>query len=120
MSLSEERLREIEARAKSATEGPWFGSAGGRFVYGATPGDEVAKFQRHPDAEFARHARTDVPDLLAEVKRLREGIEMLVEHPTWHRGMYGCPRDMVSTDRLTDLLNPTEGEADERLPEARR
>ena len=48
--------------------------------------------------------------LRAEVDRLRNGIETLTEDPTWHRGMYGCPRDMVSTDRLLALLDPTEGE----------
>ncbi len=36
----------------------------------------------------------------AEAERLRGGIEALAEDPTWHRGMYGSPRDMVSTDRL--------------------
>ena len=49
-------------------------------------------------------------DLFDEVYRLRAGIETLTEDPTWHRGMYGCPRDMVSTDRLLALLDPTEGE----------
>ena len=66
-----------------------------------------------PDADLSRRER-DAHDLLAEVERLRAGIEALTEDPTWHRGMYGCPRDMVSTDRLLALLNPTEGETDER------
>lgn len=39
-----------------------------------------------------------------EAERLRAEIKSLIEHPTWHRGMYGCPRDMVSADRLLKLL----------------
>ena len=64
------------------------------------------------DAGMLSRRERDAFDLLAEVERLRAGIEALTEDPTWHRGMYGCPRDMVSTDRLLALLNPTEGETD--------
>lgn len=52
-------------------------------------------------------AETDVPDLLAEVERLRAGIEAIssvswdVVHPSWVKHM------------CRDLLNPpTEGETD--------
>ena len=85
MSLSEERLREIEVRAN---------------LQCGLDGD-------------------DADDLLAEVKRLREGIEALAESfeedVDWSscRGDYGdnaayeaCAR------RARDLLNPTEGETD--------
>jgi len=67
-----DRLAEIEARIEAATEGPWFGSGGGLYVYGATPGDEVARFNRRGDADFARSARTDLP---ATVKALRAVLQ---------------------------------------------
>ena len=63
-----DRLDEFEARIEAATEGPWFGSGGGLYVYGATPGDEVARFNRRGDATLARTARTAFP---ATVKALR-------------------------------------------------
>lgn len=64
-------LDAIEARAGAATKGSWYGSGGALVIYGATPGDEVATFRRRDDAAFAKHARTDVPALVAEVKSLR-------------------------------------------------
>lgn len=47
-----------------ATEGPWFSSCGGLYVYGATPGDEVARFKRRTDSDFALAARELIPELL--------------------------------------------------------
>ena len=82
--MTKEQLAAIEARANAATEGPWY------FVYAGssdwsvlkkTDDDEfcVADLHRHrkvacPDAEFIAHARTDVPALVAEVRRLRKAM----------------------------------------------
>lgn len=68
MSIEIERLRAV---GRAATEGPWFGSAGGLYVYGATPGDEVAQCRRGADAEFVRTARNEWNALLDEVEVLR-------------------------------------------------
>lgn len=65
----------IRARVEAATEGPWFGAAGGLHVYGATPGDQVAKCRRRADADFVRHARTDLPAALDEITRLRAALD---------------------------------------------
>jgi hypothetical protein len=78
-------LDAIRARADAATEGPWraerhidFPSEPGYLVYVApadgsefgTAGD-VGWTDHQADAEFIANARTDIPDLLAEVTRLR-------------------------------------------------
>ena len=77
--MTPERLAEIRARAEAATEGPWFGSAGGLYIYGATPGDEVARTNRPADATFIAAARTDVPELVAEVEWLTAAFEEEIE-----------------------------------------
>lgn len=82
--MSDQDLVEIETRATAATMGPWhtalrlgtyrkmelraiFGPNGTTLVPGTRP---YATLQT-ADAEFVAHARTDVPRLLAEVRRLR-------------------------------------------------
>lgn len=79
-------LDAIEARANAATGGkweamPWQGDAGvcqlvnGRYIV-----DVVTRgYTRVADAEFIAHARTDVPDLIAEVRRLKAEVVFLSE-----------------------------------------
>jgi chromosome segregation ATPase len=81
MNLTPERLSEIEKRCNAATAGPW------RYDY--VDGESycvLAKTNTISDlvctmagtakdcdtADFIAHARTDIPDLLSEIKRLRE------------------------------------------------
>ena len=96
---SEADLTEIEARVNAATEGPWYWRNSDINVYllgarsravmafkrmgmrGAQPefrdddgllhGVQKRNVHDFADADFIAHARTDVADLLAEVKRLR-------------------------------------------------
>lgn len=76
-------LDDLRARAEAATEGPWY--------HGGDPRVSQQMFEPHElivsptcpiiefesgeqgvaDAEFAAHAREDIPALLAEVERLR-------------------------------------------------
>lgn len=90
--LTAERLAEIKARAEKATPGPWFLRDEGTF------GEVLVQYRTEPhgfrfpvaravrstpgyaeSAEFIAHARQDVPDLVAEVERLREENEELLE-----------------------------------------
>ena len=73
-------LDAIEARANAATDGPWtlHEDDGDTFRAPAwevrpASGEMVARLRdwASADAEFIAHARTDVPALLAEVRRLR-------------------------------------------------
>ena len=81
-----ERHEAARARCEAATEGPWE-SCGGTIEGGPTSGRDVVttavdcmaycyggrgRGVEHPeDREFIAHARADIPDLLAEVERLR-------------------------------------------------
>ena len=78
--MTDEELSEIGKREKAATPGPWPrttlmvrpGFTGRASAYALSVGapDE----RGYPDAEFAAHARTDVPRLLAEVRALRAAL----------------------------------------------
>ena len=97
--LTEADLTEIEARVNAATEGPWYWRNSDINVYlldarsravmafkpmgmqsaqpefrddvGLLQGAQKRNIYDFADADFIAHARTDVADLLAEVKRLR-------------------------------------------------
>ena len=86
--MTKAKLKEIENLCSKATPGPW------NYIgleYGKTPTEEMKKkvqfIVRVPcenqdlvDAHFSAYARTWVPELLAEVKRLRAGLEFYA-HP---------------------------------------
>lgn len=95
-AMSEERLREIEARAEAASQEREWGHSrpdmlsyrsDGRqvsYVYpwgddGDYPDDRIAVLGPTPveDARFIAHARQDVPTLVAEVRRLQAENERL-------------------------------------------
>lgn len=84
--MTEDKLAEIEARASSATPGPWLMEHDvwhpvirqsqfdgfGPIVCREANGDSGLRW--HPNADFISHAREDVPALVAEVRRLREAL----------------------------------------------
>jgi hypothetical protein len=84
VSISNERLAEIEARCEAATEGPWYANPGGYVEL-----DEFGEGEHFngiadtwnandgKDAEFIAHARQDVPDLIATVREQAAEIERL-------------------------------------------
>jgi hypothetical protein len=91
--MTEDDLKAIEARANAATPGPWATGAGK--VEGGqvrelviAPNDDVIVAiayggfgnpvdRTSEDRKFIAHARTDVPALVAEVRRLRGVVERL-------------------------------------------
>lgn len=99
--MTEEELKVIEARADAATEGPWTWRDGSDpycdlgILAGAS--GEVCNFgcaeQYYPtegtepspaDAAFIASARTDVPALIAEVRRLQaEKTELAKSLTAW-------------------------------------
>ena len=86
-----DHLDEIEARAEAATPGPWRASlldgvtyedGSSSHVAGIYPGSTsgpppvfVTNSIDRRDAEFIAASRTDVPALLAEVRRLQAAVE---------------------------------------------
>lgn len=78
--MSEGEIDAIEQRARLATPGSWHAN-GDYVVAGDAPSQDwgtastaVAQGLTPVDAEFIAHARSDVPQLLREVRRLRERI----------------------------------------------
>ena len=82
--MTPERLAEIEARAEAATEGPWEAWDRGIgfevHVNAECLNSEFRETFRQADAEFIAAARTDVPDLLAEVRRLHQIPDQQGDH----------------------------------------
>lgn len=106
--ITEERLKEIEARAKAAEAGPWdidllddrveavgrkATDHGGENAWVLLSDGSPYTLDR-ADAEFIAHARQDVPDLVAEVRRLRAA---LIERVYDKHGCEGCGRDRDET-----------------------
>jgi hypothetical protein len=89
--MTPQELDEIEARARAATEGPWTS------VFNCRDCDEIhmssltngqletpcgavdEKEATQKDREFIAHARTDVPKLVEEVRRLQREVDELQE-----------------------------------------
>lgn len=114
-AMTPEQLAGIQRRDKDAKQAAATGTVGTPpNVYGLTI---------HEALELINASAEDVPDLLAEVERLRAGIEALADE--WRDSSANHPdcdgaEDCVgcAADELTDLLNPTEGESDERNRDA--
>lgn len=74
--ISEDELRDIEARCDAATTGPWISFVEGRdhecgsdFI--RTGGDDIELAgATRADQDFIANARQDIPRLLREVRRL--------------------------------------------------
>jgi len=72
--MTKQELNEIEARANAATDGPWMSVDS--FIGVEDAEDQaIGETGRDKDAVFIAHARTDVPALIAEVRRLQGELE---------------------------------------------
>ena len=77
--MTPERLAEIRARAEAATVGPWWTTRNLRpaTIFSGEGSDDnnvVAGDAEPADATFIAAARTDVPELVAEVERLQARV----------------------------------------------
>lgn len=89
--MDEARIKAIQERVAKATPGPWYAYEGQVMIkplehgFGPLLGDFCTDLGRHgkvgprrdrdyADASFAAHARTDIPDLLAELAALRDQV----------------------------------------------
>lgn len=103
-------LDALQAAAEAATPGPWTADccSSANMVYG--PSDSIGVDAVRADAVFIAAANPAVilelltahRDALARIARV-ESVR-----PTWPRGMYGAPQDMLSLRDLRQAL--TEGE----------
>lgn len=138
--MTPEDLDAIEARANAATEGPWIdrwehiadepednqrGIVNGgdetlkSLVVGCTWWDGHHLVLRKEDAAFISAARTDVPALVAEVRRLREAVRELgacrnCDGKAYCEGFGFCRQCHGTglTDRAREVLGEKEGRDD--------
>jgi hypothetical protein len=75
--ITDDRLAEIQERSNAATPGPWRSFVEGRdhdsgssFIQ--TSGDDIEFVgATEADQDFMAHARQDIPELIAEIARLK-------------------------------------------------
>lgn len=77
MPMKPEQLAEIEARANAATDGPWVLGSSGNVPDISYYGSGWAGVTK--DEKFIAHSRTDIPALIAEVRRLQEKLDIAVD-----------------------------------------
>lgn len=113
-------LDAIEARVNAATAGPWQHDGNDGLVWPPRIGDPVSGSNEMADADFIAAARTDVPALVAEIKRLREQLGKPCGscHPcmnwadeTWRRADRTPPTVDAYDDVLRELERLRQGNA---------
>jgi hypothetical protein len=81
--MDQQHLDAIRARCEAATPGPWELTKDGRYEDHDEcrinlPNDTI-ELCSYENGEFIAHARTDVPDLLAEVEQLTQYNKLIYE-----------------------------------------
>lgn len=116
--MTEQELKEIEARASAATPGPWVHDtvqSESAVICGHAPG-VVCEWRKgaaaFDDCDFIAHAREDVPALIAEVRRLQE-LTKGAEQMSYDIEDYVRVRDRMNAyrqdnDRLRALIKQAE------------
>lgn len=102
-------LRDIKERCEKASKGPWWESESNPELYSSEvafmptyeePWTEHAILfetsnMEGDDVEFIKHARTDVPALVAWIEQITEVVEQLIPHAdkamTHHPFICHCP-----------------------------
>lgn len=128
--MTDDELKAIEERANAATPAPWTTFAWSKWAPDevSVSGPRLTGYEGEvvpADAEFIAHARTDVPTLLAEVRRLREerrsvlgalravgGVDVdLVVEVRALRALADCSHDQdKEIARLRGILEHSQGE----------
>ena len=101
--MTEEELLVIEKRANSATPGPWrkYGLtivARGKVRVAEFFSGQANNEQRQADMVFIWNARTDIPVLVAEIRRLREQRKVLAEELTMACELFECDDETQAPD----------------------
>lgn len=88
--MTPEELAEIERRLDAVTPGEWelsrYDHGGGRIWDAATKRVLIADLYQEGDREFIAHARSDVPALIAELKRCQAVIAAVEDIAKWRPG----------------------------------
>lgn len=113
--MNQEQLNAIKERVAKATPGPWESEEtveGHIDIFNPNEdyavcqtGNETYDCLNDGDTEFIKHAITDVPALVAEVERLRQALEkvMEVEAPImegWETPAYKIAREALGGEAI--------------------
>lgn len=78
--MTDEELNAIEARANEATPGPWHAVNGGIKYQDTLIICDRLLLGRHRNLQFTAAARTDIPALIAEIRKLRADVDLLLDY----------------------------------------
>lgn len=81
MAITKKEIEEIKSRLEKALPGPWrvASTTDGEYILDCDDWVVAAIFERKEDAYFVAHAREDIPRLVAEVERLYNRNQELLE-----------------------------------------
>lgn len=81
MAITKKEIDEIKSRLEKTSPGPWrvATTTDGEYILDCDDCVVAATFERKEDAYFVAHVREDIPRLMAEIDRLREGLAYLTE-----------------------------------------
>lgn len=99
--MSEPDLEAIRARKDAATPGPWDAPLLGGVWTDDDGGGWITTDAEDANAEFIAHARTDIPDLLEAIDRLRS---MLIDAET------EAQMQAAEVERLRAIIDKQYGE----------
>jgi hypothetical protein len=107
--MTEDELQAIEARAIAATPGPWVPSESGR---GILKPEDASTQHESLDWNFIASARTDVPALVAEVRRAVGVIRAVIDASDGCQGHSECAHSMKPWFDARELLYQFDNEQD--------
>jgi hypothetical protein len=87
--LTDDELAAIEARCEAATAGPWDCDEHTMLIYARDEGVVAVVDHHRANVSFIAAARSDVPALLAEVRRLRAFNAKILKGKSWVDGDEG-------------------------------
>lgn len=117
-------IAEIRARCEAATPGRWIytlmtskkSRRGGSTWYKVVGGkllESICHYLSKSDAEFIAHARTDIPDMLAEIDRLTAALAaMTAERDAAQKRAEAAERDLASVAMCATCKHADNDECD--------
>ena len=141
MKMDQKRLNEIEERYHAASDGPWRAEGPTTSVYDSVAGSAPSGLKvaydvlADGDAVFIAHARTDIPDMHAEILRLNSIITSITRQnsimrsalfdisalcdTTWiHRPYWNANKKLADLTQKVSRLAYSEAYASLRMKDA--
>lgn len=110
MAITKKEIDEIKSRLEKASPGPWrvATTTDGEYILDCDEFVVAAIFERKEDAYFVAHAREDIPRLVAEVERLYNRNQELLE---FNRMYFAQIKELrAEVERLRETIKVAERE----------